>query len=77
MDTLHAGATGKPSRKSQISTEHLSVAAATRVNDAAAFLGVSRSTIYNLIDEGKLPSLMIGGRRVIRRADLMALLNPT
>jgi len=76
MDTLQKGAAGKRSKPTaQISAEHLSVAAAMRVNDTAAFLGVSRATIYNLISEGVLPSLKIGGRRVIRRSDALALLH--
>jgi excisionase family DNA binding protein len=36
-----------------------------RVTDAARFLGVSRSLIYKLLDEGVLPSVKIGNSRRI------------
>jgi excisionase family DNA binding protein len=36
-----------------------------RVNEAAHFLGVSRSTVYELIADGTLPDLKIGGRRIL------------
>jgi len=40
-----------------------------RVNDVAAFLRMSRSHVYRLMDQGVLPSVRIGNaRRVPRRA---------
>jgi excisionase family DNA binding protein len=41
------------------------IALAYRVNDAADVSGLSRSTIYNLIAEKKLRSIMVAGRRLI------------
>lgn len=41
-----------------------------RVAEAALFLGVSRSAVYDLIYRGELPSAVVGrrGRKVPRRA---------
>ena len=47
---------------------------ALRVTDAAAFLGVSRSKIYELVRSGALCSARVGGRRVVLRASAQALL---
>jgi excisionase family DNA binding protein len=47
---------------------------AYHVNDAAARYGISRSTIYSLIALGTLPSVKIGGRRLIPRDALEALI---
>lgn len=38
--------------------------------EAAAVLGVGRSTIYRLIDEGTLRRMLIGRRALIPRADI-------
>jgi hypothetical protein len=38
---------------------------AYRVNDAARVAGLSRSSLYVLIGEGKLRSVLIAGRRLI------------
>jgi excisionase family DNA binding protein len=45
------------------------------VKDAAAVLGVSRSTVYELIASGELPSTKLGNRRLIRRQALVYLLD--
>lgn len=37
------------------------------VRDAVAYSGLSRSRLYTLIQSGELPSLQVGGRRMIRR----------
>ena len=47
---------------------------ALRINDAVAVSGLSRSSLYNLINEGTLPSRKIAGRRLILREDLRRLL---
>ena len=41
------------------------VALAYRVNDAAKVAGLSRSSLYLLIAEGKLRSVLVAGRRLI------------
>jgi excisionase family DNA binding protein len=41
------------------------VAMAYRVNDAVKVAGLSRSTLYALISEQKLRSVVVGGRRLI------------
>ena len=43
------------------------------IPDAVAYSGLSRSRLYNLIKDGSLESLQIGGRRMIRRDSLDAL----
>lgn len=43
---------------------------AVSMGSAAALLGVSRSLAYRLAAEGALPSVRIGGRRVVPRAAL-------
>jgi excisionase family DNA binding protein len=47
---------------------------ALRVRDASVAVGLSRSTLCKLMATGKLRSIKIGGRRLILRADLEALL---
>ena len=44
------------------------------IKDAAAALGLSRSTLYKLISDGELPAMRIGGRRLIAASDLQALI---
>jgi excisionase family DNA binding protein len=46
---------------------------AYRPKDAAALLGVSRSTIYQMIAEGRLEARKIGAATVIPRTSLLAL----
>jgi excisionase family DNA binding protein len=41
-----------------------------KVPEAAASLGISRAKLYELIAEGALPSVCIGGSRRIRLDDL-------
>ena len=48
---------------------------ALRVNEAVADYGISRSTIYKIMATGTLRSVKIGGRRLIPRDALEALLN--
>jgi excisionase family DNA binding protein len=43
------------------------------INDAVAYSGLSRSRLYILIQTAELPSLQVGGRRMIRRDALDAL----
>jgi excisionase family DNA binding protein len=47
---------------------------ALRVNDAAFIYGVSRSSLYKLMSEGKLSTVKLAGRRLIPRDNLEALL---
>jgi excisionase family DNA binding protein len=48
--------------------------AALSVRDAAQFLSVGRSKIYDLLKSGELRDVKIGGRRVILRDDIEQLL---
>jgi excisionase family DNA binding protein len=47
---------------------------AFQVNEFAAAHGISRSTIYALMKEGKLRTIVIGGRRLIPKDAAEALL---
>lgn len=43
-------------------------------NEVADVLGISRAYCYALIKNGTIPSVKLGGRRLIRREALVALL---
>jgi excisionase family DNA binding protein len=45
---------------------------ALRIPEAAYISGLSRSTLYALMGEGKIRSVKVGGRRLILRTDLEA-----
>jgi excisionase family DNA binding protein len=47
---------------------------ALRVNEASALYGISRSTIYKIMAAGTLRTVKIGGRRLIPRDAIEALL---
>jgi len=42
------------------------------VDEAAEQLGIGRTLAYELIRDGRLPSLKLGNRRLVARADLEA-----
>jgi excisionase family DNA binding protein len=43
--------------------------------EAAQALGISRARLYQLLDDGTLPSVKLGRRRLIRLAAIEALLD--
>jgi excisionase family DNA binding protein len=45
---------------------------ALNMKDAVTYSGLSRSRLYELMRSGTLPSLSVGGRRMVLRADLDA-----
>lgn len=45
---------------------------ALTIADAVAYSRLSRSRLYGLMQSGELPSLQVGGRRMIRREALDA-----
>jgi hypothetical protein len=47
---------------------------ALTVNDTVKLYSISRSSLYNLIDAGKLPDIVVAGRRLIPRDSLEALI---
>ena len=47
---------------------------ALSIPDAARAISISRSRLYELMDEKRLNSVKIGGRRLILKRDLEALL---
>ncbi|MGB5759070.1 MAG: helix-turn-helix domain-containing protein [Acidimicrobiales bacterium] len=49
-----------------------SIQLAYSVPDAAAMIGISRRTCYELMTSGQLRSVKLGRRRLIRHTDLVA-----
>jgi excisionase family DNA binding protein len=45
------------------------------VREVAEALRISRSKVYLLMNDGDLPSVRIGSRRLVRRSDLEAFVN--
>lgn len=45
-----------------------------RIAEVVKISGLSRSTIYNLIKSGRLPTMKVGTCRLVRRDDLVDLL---
>ncbi len=45
-----------------------------RINDACRALSLGRSTLYKLINEGKLKSITIAGRTLIPRGEIERLI---
>ena len=43
------------------------------VNEACRLVGLGRSTMYRLMDEGQVETVKIGSRRLVRVASLTAL----
>jgi len=43
------------------------------LDEACLVIGLGRNSIYNLINEGTLPSRKVAGRRLILREDLLAI----
>lgn len=46
-----------------------------RVSDAAAMLGISRTNVYHLMNDGLIGSVRIGSRRLIPRSALESFVN--
>lgn len=44
------------------------------VNDAARTLGIGRTHVYRLISEGKIDTILLGRRRLIKAASLQKLI---
>jgi excisionase family DNA binding protein len=59
-------------RPKPIPPAQLAVAFALRVNDACAVLGISRSKLYQLVQQGKLVPHKPAGRTTFLRSDLEA-----
>jgi excisionase family DNA binding protein len=47
---------------------------AVSVKDAARALGVGRTTVYALVNEGKIETIHVGRRRLIKTASLRRLI---
>lgn len=47
---------------------------ALRINDAARALGVGRTHLYRLINEGKIDTICLGRRRLVKAASLRKLI---
>jgi len=49
---------------------------AVSIDDTAALLSLSRSSVYKLINEGRLRYVQLNGRRMIPRTAIEELLEP-
>ena len=63
------------SRGKKGNTSHMNTPIAMSPRDAATSIGVSRSTLYRLIDSGQLRTVKIGRRTLIPFSCLLALLD--
>ncbi len=78
MTKQNSGKAGKRTEKAPYGAEGIpqlepAQKRAYRVNEFCAAYGLSRTTTYALIGAGKLHSVVVGGRRLIRRDDAEAL----
>ena len=48
---------------------------AFRINDAARALGVGRTHLYRLINEGRIDTVQLGRRRLVKAASLRKLID--
>lgn len=48
---------------------------ALRINDAARSLGVGRTHLYRLINDGKIETIQLGRRRLVKAASLKKLID--
>ncbi|WP_294212389.1 helix-turn-helix domain-containing protein [uncultured Sphingomonas sp.] len=46
------------------------------IDQAASTIGIGRTTLYRLISEGRLPTVKLGRRTLIRHVDLVRLIAP-
>jgi excisionase family DNA binding protein len=65
MESVQPNVTGKKVRGPRGAPLPPDIALAYRVNDAIEVAGLSRSSLYKLISEGKLRSVLVAGRRLI------------
>lgn len=63
------------SRGKKGNTSHMNTPIAMSPRDAATSIGVSRSTLYRLIDSGQLRTVKIGRRTLIPSSSLLALID--
>lgn len=50
-------------------------ALSTTVRGAAGLIGIGRTKVYDLINEGKLDSVKVGGRRLVKIESIRALVD--
>ena len=50
-------------------------AVSTSVKNAAALIGIGRTKVYDLINEGKLETINVGRRRLVKTASIQALVD--
>lgn len=49
----------------------------TSISDAGKLLGIGRTKVYELINSGKLETVTLGRRRLVRYASIKALVGQT
>ena len=65
---------GTPVQSSTLSAEEIVRDGCVSVKEAASFLGISKSTVYQLMESGELRYVRLGGRRLVPRRLLTQLL---
>jgi excisionase family DNA binding protein len=70
------GMSTRPTSSSQLTLESFECQTVT-VEEAAAILGISRSTAYECVRDGSIPSLRFRRRVVVTRSTLAILLQPS
>jgi hypothetical protein len=73
MESVQPNVTGKEAGSRGVPLPP-DIALAYRVNDAIKVSGLSRSSLYRLIGQGELHSVVVAGRRLIPADALRALL---
>jgi excisionase family DNA binding protein len=61
MTAISANQTGRRTPRDTVPLKRIGY----RVNDFCTIAGISRTTLYELIREGKIKTILLGGRRII------------
>ena len=77
LDGEGMGADRIQARKAKLAANDNLTKLAYSVEEAGPALGVGRSTIFELLKEGRLKRVKIGSKTVIPRSSLLALLGDT
>ena len=73
LDTTNGARNPKSTAEVEISFEHRPML--MNAIETAQLLGLSRSSVYELMNAGRLPSVRIGASRRIRHTDLVDFVN--
>lgn len=54
----------------QAKSEHVATPVANSINEASRRMGVSKGTLYNLVNAGQLRTITVGKRRLVPESEL-------